>query len=141
VRGEPEPPGEQAGQTQAVQVDDGGHAADRRKVAVVAVAERRRGSPGQARTDRLCDVATHLLCGRRDSGNQLAVLRDRRQIAGDKDFLVPGHGQVGQHRHAAAAIERDAERLRDRRCRNAGGPDHGARRHEHVAEPISLGID
>src|SRR3546814_6292894 len=69
-----EPPRQRARQLQLAQVHHRGHAADGGEVAVVAVAERRRRLAGDARADRVRDVATHLLGRRRHAGYGPAVL-------------------------------------------------------------------
>ena len=51
----------------------------------------------------------------------------RRQIADDEDVLVAGRVQRRRHQHAAGAIERHAERARQRRGGHAGAPQDGAR--------------
>src|SRR5207237_712571 len=105
----------------------GGPAADCRHDAVVAVAEGLERLSGDRAEDVLGRARPLLHRHLRDARQRLAVLHERAQVAGDEDIRMLRERERRFGRRAADAIERDAERLRNRRCRHAGAPQYGCR--------------
>ena len=145
VGGQPEPPGHQARETQAAQVDDRRAAADRRQVAVVAVGESRAAAAGQPRLDRCGHMRAHLLGRRRGAGDRQAVgLRQRDQVARHENLGLAAQAEVGRDANAAGAVElvgRGREQAAERRSGHARGPQHRARGSELFTAQIAVGVD
>ena len=130
-------------------------AADRRQVAVVAVAEGERRLALDAPHDVGRGGAAHLLGRRADAGHRRRALRAvaqrRGEVADDEDLRMPGQAQVGRDDDAAGAIELGAAALRqlgaERRAGDAGGPDDGprgdalARAAGRAVEGDAVGVD
>ena len=75
-------------------------------------------------------------------GQRLSVgAVQRGQVADHEQLRVSGQVELRFDRHAAGAIERDAERTRQRRGRDAGRPDHRARVEPRVAHRDAAIVD
>jgi hypothetical protein len=85
----PEPPGKRSAQLDPAEIDHRAPLADRRQVAGVLVAERRRrGLTGKPRPYRLRDIGALLLGGRRDARNGPSVRADDDRRIADREDLV-----------------------------------------------------
>ena len=77
-----------------------------------------------------------------DARDGLAVLLDRLgQVADDEDLGMAGDGQVGLDPDPARAVERDAQRPRQRRGGDARRPEHRPRLDPLGADADPLGVD
>ena len=117
----------QSGRSHRTDVDDRRAAADRRHVAVVAIAERlerlRRGS----RADVARGMRALLLRHLRDAGQRLAVLLKRTDVADDEDLRMPARRASARRRRGRRdRAARRATRAKRRR-RDAGRPENGLR--------------
>ena len=76
-------------------------------------------------------------------GTGLPLLSSRSdcEVADDERLGMPGNRQVWLDQHAPRAVERHAERARQRRGGDAGGPEHGARLDVLFTERTPRGVD
>ena len=125
---EPRPPGDGAG---PFRLFEGGHAsapADHREGSLVLISEGRRRLSPQRAPHVVRRVAARLHRHRRDARERLAVLLERGEIADDEDFAPARKRELRRHLHAARPVERSAQRFRQGRRGDAGGPEDRARR-------------
>ena len=133
-----EPPERAAEADPEGQLGDGGAPADRGHGALVHVAERSGAFAGRPPDDRAGHVATALDRDRCELRIRGALrVGAAGEITDHEDLGVAGHGEVGVHRHLAAAGERQAERGAERirpharRPHHRPGRDRGAVREVH----------
>ena len=111
---QPRHPGDEAAEPDRVQVGDRGGAADRRQVALVAVAERPGVAAAQPRAHELGRVAALLHRDRRHAGQDLTSpsgLRTRTMSPSASTSGWPGRRQVRLDRDPAGAVDLRARQL------------------------------
>ena len=121
---------------QEAEVGDRGVAADRRHVAGVEVAKRRRRLAGDQPRDVARRVRALLLRDLRHARQRLArLMRERRQVADDEDAGM-ARAPTGRARRSRGRRDRGRPEIaRQRRRRDAGGPEDRVRLDPLVADP------
>ena len=95
-----------------------------------------RGLPSTASLDLTRGKLAHLDGCRRNARNRLAVVtRGRSQIAGNKNFRMAGHGEIGLNNHTTGFIGGDAQHFAQRRRGNARAPEDDRRREFFLCPP------
>ncbi len=138
---QPEQPGEEAGRLDRPDLGDGGAPADRGQHPLVDVTERQPRLAAQGAHDVLRGVPPLLHGGGGDARHESSVVFEVGQVADDVDIVTARDGQLGLDHDAAGPVERDAERLGQRRGGDPRGPDDRLRMDPLAADPDSVGVD
>ena len=104
---QPGHPGQRAAEMDPFEVGDGARAADRREVALVAIAKRLglpAGEPGEQRAGGVTSLL-HRHGGEPGKRLQLVAPADRDHVAEGEHLRMPAQRQVFLHDHASRAIE------------------------------------
>ncbi len=78
---------------------------------------------------------------RRDGGHRRAILDERGEVADDEHLGVPCDREIGPHGDPSVAVEGNSERAPESGARDAGGPQHGARRDALAPHAHALAVD
>ena len=122
---EPHQPGQVARELPSTELGNGRASADGGEHPLVAITEGTpglspQGAPGVVGRDR-----PHLHGGRGDARHELPAVLKMSEVADDVDFGAAGDRQVRLDQDTPRAIQRHAQRPRQRRRRDARRPEHG----------------
>ena len=133
---QPEQPAEVPGHVHEAEVGNRRVAADGRHVAGIDVTERGGLFAGNRAGHIRGRMAPCLLCDLRDTGQRFSgLMRERREIAGNEDAGMTGHGEIRFDDHASGPIEARPEIAAERRSSDAGGPQDRVRLDALIANP------
>jgi hypothetical protein len=120
-----------------------GHPSSRsHSFAAVAIVEGPRGRAAHA-PPRIVGGQAALLHGhRRHAGKRRSgLMGERAEISDHEDIGMAGHREIRLDRHAAGAVQRDAEGSGERRRLDPRRPEHGAAADLIAADPHGVGRD
>src|SRR6185295_3834777 len=121
----PREPGKESGEMEFSAFQNCKTFAHHRHVAFVEVTERRQSRfPLDPPPNQLSRVASLLQGNLSNAGQRFSVLLQRRGIADDKNFWMPGHGYIGLYLDTSGAICFDAQPFSRRRRSDPGRPDY-----------------